>query len=424
MPVKRLGATNPPAFGGAYSLLGEVDVTSVASVIVVNRGNVAAAVTVYVEPIDSPGNPSAYGYVVDNLEVDIGQSFETFRFAVTAGDKIFVGASTANCTFTATLVYEQEGRSNIVYTPSQPGFPAVGDIWVNSIDDSVNLYTGSGFNTVATVAPTGPTGPDGPTGPTGPTGPQGPEGSGVAVLGSYATLELLESDNPVGNIGDAYLVGDNLYIWSDLNQEWFDGGTFVGDTGPTGPEVTGPTGSTGPIGDTGPTGPTGPSGGPTGPTGPTGATGDVGPTGPSGPTGATGADSSVTGPTGPTGPSVTGPTGATGPTGPEGAWTTAQTISEQTTTYTLVVGDAGYLLKCDSASTMDIIIPTDASAAFTNGQRVDILQYGAGQVEVVGDTGVTVRATPTGKLRAQYSTATVVKIGANEWLLVGDLALT
>jgi hypothetical protein len=73
---------------------------------------------------------------------------------------------------------------------------------------------------------------------------------------------------------------------------------------------------------------------------------------------------------------------------------------------------------------MSIVVPTNASAAFSIGQRVDILQYGAGQVTVSGDTGVTVRFTPTNKLRAQYSTASLIKLGTDEWLLSGDLALS
>ena len=362
MPVKRIGSTTPPAFTGTYTLLGTADVASVASVVVVNRGNTSAAVTIYVEPADSPGDPSFRSYLADNLAIEVGQSFETFRFALTVNDKIFIGASTASVGFSATALYEQAGRTNVLYQQIEPGFPAVGDIWIDSADGDVNVYTGSGFSTVATVAPQGPTGPEGPDGPTGPTGVQGPQGDGVRVLGTYASLELLQTDNPVGQIGDSYLVGEDLYIWSDLNQEWASAGKFSGDTGPTG--ATGDTGPTGPqgtglellgtlaliadlpgsgntVGDAylvdedanlyiwdgtawdnaGPlTGPTGPAGvdGATGPTGATGATGAdstvAGPTGPTGPTGATGADSTVTGPTG-----ADGAIGPTGPTGPEGA---------------------------------------------------------------------------------------------------------
>ena len=428
MPVKRLGVASPAAYTNAFTLLATADVACVASVIVVNKGAIELNATVYVEPVQSPGNPSNYAYIVNSLVVGVGQSFETFRFAMAVGDKIYVAASTANAAFSATAAYESSGRSNIVYQSTQPGFPQVGDIWVNSSTSAVSLYTGSGFNTVATVAPTGPTGPTGPQGPLGVSGPTGPQGSGVSVLGSYATIELLQADTPTGSIGDAYIVGSNLYVWSDLNSEWYNAGAFIGATGPTG--ATGATGANGADSNVvGPTGPTGPSGGPTGPTGATGAAGGTGPAGATGPTGAsitgpTGAASTVTGPTGPTGASITGPTGVSGPTGPQGTWDTAQTIATQADTYTLVLSDAGKLIRCTKATAMSIIIPTNAAEAYSIGQRVDIMQYGAGQVTVSGDTGVTLRSTPTNKLRATYSSASIIKIGTNEWVLAGDLALT
>jgi hypothetical protein len=137
-------------------------------------------------------------------------------------------------------------------------------------------------------------------------------------------------------------------------------------------------------------------------------TGDLGPMGPTGSTGATG-------------PSVTGPTGATGP---EGTWTTAQVIETKSDTYTLVLADAGKLIRCTKGTSMSIIVPLNSAQAYSIGQRIDIMQYGAGQVTIIGDTGVTVRATPTNKLRATYSTVSIIKIATNEWVLAGDLALS
>jgi len=424
MPVKRLGVASPAAYTDTFTLLTTADVACVASVIIANKGNVELNATVYVEPVESPGNPATRAYIVNSLVVGIGQSFETFRFAMTVGDKIYVAASTANASFSTTVAYESSGRSNIVYQSTQPGSPQVGDIWVNSSSNAVSLYTGSGFNTVATVAPTGPTGPIGIAGPTGPTGVSGPAGSGVSILGAYATLQLLQADNPTGLAGQAYIVSPNLYIWDAQNSQWVNSGPFVGPTGATG--STGPTGPTGAASTV--TGPTGPSGGPTGPTGPTGAastvTGPAGATGAAGPTGATGAASTVTGPTGATGPSVTGPTGGTGPTGATGTWDTVQPIEVKSDNYTLVLADAGKLIRCTKVTAMTILIPTNAAQAYSIGQRVDIMQYAAGQVTVSGDTGVTLRFTPTNKLRTTYSTASIIKIGTDEWVLAGDLALT
>lgn len=92
--------------------------------------------------------------------------------------------------------------------------------------------------------------------------------------------------------------------------------------------------------------------------------------------------------------------------------------------YTLVLTDAANkLIRQNSASANQVRIPTDASVAFPINTVIPILQYGAGQTTVVAVTPgtTTVRATPGNKLRAQYSTAQVVKLAANEWLLMGDI---
>lgn len=299
MPVKRLGVASPTA--NNTTILATADVACVASVIVANKGAIDLTATVYVEPADQPNAPDQRAYIVDNLVVTPGQSFETFRFAMGLGDIIKVISSTADAAFSASAVYEVAGTAQIVYQATQPGYPAVGDIWVDSDNGDVKFYTGSGFNTISTIAPTGPTGPTGPVGGAGPTGPTGPTGYGVRVLGTYATYASLISDNPVGTVGDAYVIGTNLWIWSELSESWTDVGQFVGETGATGP--TGPTGAASTV--AGPTGPTGPAGGPTGPTGPTGA---VGPTGPQGQVGPTGPVSIA----GPTGPTTAGSTGVSG----------------------------------------------------------------------------------------------------------------
>lgn len=79
----------------------------------------------------------------------------------------------------------------------------------------------------------------------GPTGPTGPTGSGINVLGFYNTFEELIAAHPVGQVGDAYIVGNDLYVWNADTASWINTGIVAGPTGPTG--VTGPTGPTGAI---------------------------------------------------------------------------------------------------------------------------------------------------------------------------------
>lgn len=100
-----------------------------------------------------------------------------------------------------------------------------------------------------------------------------------------------------------------------------------------------------------------------------------------------------------------------------------QSINAQTgTTYTPVLADADKLVTLSNGAAITLTVPTNASVAYPTGTRIDFAQIGAGQVTFVGDSGVTVSSTPTLKLRAQYSGATLVKTGTNTWLLFGDLA--
>ena len=95
----------------------------------------------------------------------------------------------------------------------------------------------------------------GVAGPRGPAGPEGPRGGGVIIKGTLAGVNNLPAS---GNaVGDAYLVGNTLWIWTEALQ-WADAGEFRGPAGPTG--ATGPQGPQGVAGPAGPIGPIGPQG--------------------------------------------------------------------------------------------------------------------------------------------------------------------
>ena len=97
-------------------------------------------------------------------------------------------------------------------------------------------------------------------------------------------------------------------------------------------------------------------------------------------------------------------------------------INAQTgTTYTPVLADNGKLVTLSNASAITLTVPTNASVAYATGAQINIQAIGAGQVTVVGDTGVTVNGTGTA-LRAQWSAATLVKLGTDSWTLIGDIA--
>lgn len=113
----------------------------------------------------------------------------------------------------------------------------------------------------------------------GPTGPTGPAGAPLSILGNYETEEELIANNPVGQVGDAYIVGNDLYVWSINNSAWLDVGVIKGPQGEVGPA--GPEGVPGPQGEVGPQGIQGERGamGPQGEMGPMGPQGEIGPQG-------------------------------------------------------------------------------------------------------------------------------------------------
>lgn len=97
------------------------------------------------------------------------------------------------------------------------------------------------------------------------------------------------------------------------------------------------------------------------------------------------------------------------------------TITEQTGPYTLQLLDQETLIKINVSFNHTLTIPNNDTVEFSIGTRIDIVQFGIGKTLIAGSAGVNVYATPTAFLRAQYSSATLTKIGTNDWLLVGDL---
>jgi hypothetical protein len=99
------------------------------------------------------------------------------------------------------------------------------------------------------------------------------------------------------------------------------------------------------------------------------------------------------------------------------------TISQKTDSYTLgALTERDTIIEVSKASATTVTIPTDATLNFPVGTTLDIIQTGAGQVTIAGASGVTVNATPGLKLRAQWSSATLLKRAANSWLVFGDLS--
>jgi|GEM_PF-3280516 len=168
-------------------------------------------------------------------------------------------------------------------------------------------------------------------------GPKGEDGTSVTILGSYDEYEDLESEHPTGSKGDSYLVNGSLYIWSENAESWVDVGKIRGPQG-----AKGNTGPRGPQGNAGAVGPRG-NPGPEGPDGPQGSQGHQGNQGPKG-------DQGVPGPEGSQGPKGDkGSKGDKGDTGKDGAGVTIKGSFDSYALLSSVTGSVGdaYMIDGD-----------------------------------------------------------------------------
>jgi len=94
----------------------------------------------------------------------------------------------------------------------------------------------------------------------------------------------------------------------------------------------------------------------------------------------------------------------------------------QVASYTLVLADSGKMVEMNNASANTLTIPPNSSVALPVGTTITVLQTGAGQCTLTAGAGVTVNATPGLKLRAQWSSATIIKRATDTWVALGDLA--
>jgi hypothetical protein len=100
-----------------------------------------------------------------------------------------------------------------------------------------------------------------------------------------------------------------------------------------------------------------------------------------------------------------------------------QRAVQSSTSYTLVLADAGTLVEMSNASANTLTIPPDSSLAFPNGTQILVVQAGSGQTTLVAGSGVTIRSKDGNlKLSAQWCGVTLIKRAPNNWLALGDLS--
>jgi hypothetical protein len=101
----------------------------------------------------------------------------------------------------------------------------------------------------------------------------------------------------------------------------------------------------------------------------------------------------------------------------------------KTDNYTIASGDEGKLFSMNASTDKTFSIPTDATFNFAIGTTINFVWItGTGQPDIEAVTPGTTTIISTGatstapKLRIANSAATALKISANNWLVVGDIA--
>ena len=180
------------------------------------------------------GTAGTYNYIIQGNELQTpGKISATVTLIYEDGRK-------SSCTFSFYCRYNPHfDRSTPAksYIPEFEKIKAEGEETIKYLKDLVDTggYKGDKGDR-GEPGPQGPKGEQGPKGDKGLKGDKGDDGTGIAILGSYNTLNELKNAHPIGNIGDGYMINSNLYVWSDSLKDWIDVGNIRGPQGEQGPK--------------------------------------------------------------------------------------------------------------------------------------------------------------------------------------------
>jgi trimeric autotransporter adhesin len=99
----------------------------------------------------------------------------------------------------------------------------------------------------------------------------------------------------------------------------------------------------------------------------------------------------------------------------------ALAINNQTgASYTLALSDGGNVVTMSYSAANTVVIPANSSVAFPVGTQIAVIQTGAGQTTFSAAAGVTLEGPAGLNLNTQYSTASLVQLSVNTWVIIGD----
>ena len=171
MPITRLGVANPSA--NTDTALVTFSNPHLVSVIAASKSATASPqtkVSIWVQPSNAT-IPSQYAYIGFNINLSVGQSFETFRFAVNTGDSLYVRSTVSTVSFSCSGIVQSDagqpaglvqtltnktilGRDNTLYldqgdTAGRPASAGVGYVRFNTETDNLEVYTSTGWQIVS-----------------------------------------------------------------------------------------------------------------------------------------------------------------------------------------------------------------------------------------------------------------------------------
>ena len=96
-------------------------------------------------------------------------------------------------------------------------------------------------------------------------------------------------------------------------------------------------------------------------------------------------------------------------------------INSVATNYTLALSDSGKLISATTG--LDINVPSNANVPFPTGSQILFYRAGAiGSVIFTAESGVTINTPGSAtEIASQHSIATLMKLGADNWVLGGDI---
>jgi hypothetical protein len=98
-------------------------------------------------------------------------------------------------------------------------------------------------------------------------------------------------------------------------------------------------------------------------------------------------------------------------------------IVQKAVDYTVGITDKNGFIWCvNTAAGITITVPNNATTPFAVGTQINVLKGMAGAVSFAAQGPAQIYGTPGLKLRTMFSSATLVKLSENYWVVIGDLS--